>query len=259
MKSFLSLMFFAGLSCSAVADEMADAMKAWETQNYQQAYQIFKKLADAGNPDAQRQLGEMIGFGEGVPEDAAQAEYWIKRALALGNKEAAASLETVRQRTARKPEIARYVSAYDGADLKLEKFGCVDPVIPEVSRIKKDITEVDAKMKAWRTCYDRFESNLAAFLPVGKSIPADLAALMSVDELARAKARMQAVYDSTGSTAHEHALKIIASYDQWIVRTKEFATQFAITQKADSERRQRELNETQQRYSEAIARSKAGQ
>jgi TPR repeat protein len=52
----------------ASADELSDGIKAWERQDYAQAQQIFSKLAKAGNAEAQRQLGEMIGFGEGVPE-----------------------------------------------------------------------------------------------------------------------------------------------------------------------------------------------
>lgn len=43
-------------------------------------------------------------------------------ARAKGYKDAAASLENVHQRAFRKADIARYVGAFDGADLILAKF-----------------------------------------------------------------------------------------------------------------------------------------
>jgi uncharacterized protein len=257
MKLFMPFVLMVGISCPVLADEMSDAMKAWETQNYQQAHQIFKKLAEAGNADAQRQLGEMIGFGEAVPEDAAQAEYWIKRAIALGNKEAIASLETVRQRGVRKAEIVRYTTSYDGAEIKLEKFGCVAPVIPAVSRKVEEVKELDTKMKSWRACYDKYESNLAAFLPVGKTIPTDLAALMSVAELERARTLMNSVYQSSSADAHKHALQLIAAYDEWAKRTRDYSIQFATVMKAEAENRQRQLDVAQERYKGALERQKA--
>lgn len=245
---FLTLIIF---SSGTNADELADAMKAWDMQDYRQAHQIFTKLANNGNADAQRQLGEMYGFGEGVPEDLVQADYWIRRSIVLGNKDATISLETVKQRVIHKSEIAQYVTGYDGADVKLEKFACVEPEIPIMSKTQKEIKELDAKMKLWRACYDRFDSNLAASLPAGKAIPIAVSNLMSVNELATARQLMTKVYSRINVEAQTHALQVIATYDAWIKRTGEYSVEYARKMKDDSDRRRSELETTQERVRNA--------
>jgi TPR repeat protein len=247
MKNFCICLILAIFSCATKADELADAMKAWDTQDYRLAYQIFNKLAKTGNADAQRQLGEMYGFGEGVTEDLAEAEKWIGRSIALGNKDAVASLVTVRQRAARKAEIMHYVNTYDGAEVGFEKFACTEPEIPIVSKTQKEIKDVDAKMKTWRACYERFDNNLAAALPAGKVIPSDISNLMSVNELASAKMLMSNVYSRINANARIRALQIIAAYDTWIKRTGEYAVEYARREKDDSERRRSELEANRER------------
>jgi TPR repeat protein len=59
----LSALLFA-LPVTVLADELADGIRAWERQDYRQAHAIFSKLAAAGNPEAQRQLGEMVSVTE---------------------------------------------------------------------------------------------------------------------------------------------------------------------------------------------------
>ena len=243
MQKLLVLLFVSVLSGVAHADELADAMKAWEKQDFQQAHQIFSKLAKEGNAEAQLQLGEMVGFGEGVPEDSAQAEHWLKLALAGGNKDAAASLEAIKQRAAHKADIAHFVSAYDGADFKLEKFGCVKPVIPEVSKSQADIKAVSGGVTSWLACYDGFAKNLNSALPAGKAIPADIAKIMSVTELRTASSAMDKVYAGIGTDARAQAVQLIAANDAWLKRTKEYSTEYARTMQNDTDRRQREMEQ----------------
>jgi uncharacterized protein len=218
----LSALLFA-LPATVLADELADGMKAWERQDYQQAHAIFSKLAAAGNPEAQRQLGEMIGFGDGVPEDLAKAEEWLTRAQANGSKEAAASLQTLHQRAARKADIAFYVSKYDGAELGLGRYGCVKPHFPIYSETKADIRKTAAAMSAWQACYQRFVAGLGAALPPGKAIPEDVANIMSVTEFAAAKARMEQVYTALAADAKQQATSLVAANDTWVKETEVYA------------------------------------
>ena len=53
-----------------------------------QAFSWFKKAADAGSRDGAYQLGVMYDAGRGVPRDAAQATAWYKKAAALGDVDA---------------------------------------------------------------------------------------------------------------------------------------------------------------------------
>jgi len=133
MKKLIMAAALAAAAGAALADDLADGIKAWEAQDFAKAHQLLGKAAAAGNPEAQLMVGEMYGFGEGVPEDAATAESWIRKAQAGGHKDAAESLNTLKQRGAHKQDIAYYISGYKGDEVRLEKYGCVKPVIPPVS------------------------------------------------------------------------------------------------------------------------------
>ena len=54
-------LLFAGL---AHADELADANALFQKKAYPQALQLYTKLANAGNAEAQLHLGEMYWYGE---------------------------------------------------------------------------------------------------------------------------------------------------------------------------------------------------
>ena len=258
MKKMIAVALLCTFAMGVRADELADGMKAWEKRDFAQAQQIYSKLANAGNVQAQLLLGELYGFGEGVPEDLAQAEKWIAKAQAGGNPDAAASLVNMRQRAARKADIARYVSGYDGADVALSKFNCVKPAYPDVSRSKAQIKEVEAATKAWRACYDRFAANLESKLPAGKAIPEDVSGMMSLMELDQARSAMDKAYAQAASVASAEAKEIMAGYDGWYARTEKVGIAMDQKTKYDSSRRQTELDETTRRAREAAQRAATG-
>jgi hypothetical protein len=247
MNKLIASLLLSLLAGAACADELADGIKAWETRDFATAQRIFSKLANAGNPEAQLLLGEMYGFGEGVPEDRALAERWIGQARAGGHKDAAASLDSIRQRAARKADIARYVSGFDGAELSLSKFGCVTPVLPEVSRSADEIKTTDAAIKQWRACYERFGTHLAAQMPAEKAIPPEVARLMNLPELERARGAMDKAYAAAADNASREALAFSGASEAWYARSKQYSIGMAQVARDDAVRRQRELEEIQQR------------
>lgn len=60
------------------------AAKALESGDYTTAFAEFKSLADAGNAEAQNNLGMMYANGMGIPQDDKQAELYIRRAAEAG-------------------------------------------------------------------------------------------------------------------------------------------------------------------------------
>lgn len=257
MKKLLMVLMFSMLAGGAHADELADGVAAWDKQDYARAHQIFSKLAQSGNAEAQLLLGEMYGFGEGVPENMEQATLWIGRAQAQGHKDAAASLGTMHQRSTRKAAIAYYVSAYDGADVKYEKFGCVQPTFPEKSVLQPEIKAIGAAMKSWRECYERFSANLAASLPAGKAIPEDVTKVMSVMELQQARVAMDKVYAAVNADAMRQAGEVIATNDTWAENTRVYTVGMARKVEDDARQRQRELDDNNQRARAAIDAARA--
>ena len=215
MKKVLIALCLVSMAGIGHADQLSDGTRLWEKHDYQHAAEIFTTLANAGNADAQLQLGEMFGFGEGMPEDMGKAEFWLKKAAAGGNKDAPASLETMKLRATHKADIAYYTTQYDGADLGLAKLGCVKPVIPAVSRTAPQIRKVSDDLAQWRQCYNQFVVNLNDALPVGKKIPADTAKIMSATEFQGAVARMDQAYAALASGAKKLAGEVSESTAIW--------------------------------------------
>ena len=204
------------------ADELADAQLLWEKRDFARAFQSFSVLAKAGNSAAQLQLGEMYGFGEGTPEDAGQAAYWLNQAAAAGSPEAAASLALVRERGAHRTEIAYYVSNFDGAALSYAKQGCLRPVFPARSTTNAEIEAVNGVARAWRDCYGRFAAALNGALPATNTIPPALLKLMNNDEFKRAEQLIGATYTRIAADAQTIADQIGTENEAWKRATEEY-------------------------------------
>jgi TPR repeat protein len=252
MKTLMVAVVLAILAGAAQADDLADGIKAWEAQDFAKAHKLLGKLAEAGNPEAQLMVGEMYGYGEGVAENHAVAESWISKAKAGGHKDAAESLNTLKQRGAHKQDIAYYVSAYKGDDVKLEKYACVKPVFPQESRTQNDIKAVKATMDAWNACYERFGQGLAAAQPAGKAIPQEVAKVMSLAELQQARTAMDKVYGAVAADGHSQAREVLAAHDKWAANTKEWTISMQQKTKNDLEQRNRERDMLTERYRQTM-------
>jgi TPR repeat protein len=216
----------AGLACEpALADELSQATAAWQTHDFATALQLYTKLAQQGQPEAERLLGEMYGYGDGVPEDRAVAEQWIKRAQAAGDAGAAQSLANLEARARRRDDIAFYTARYDGADVRLQKFNCVKPDVPERTETRDATRKVDRAINDWLACYKRFSDNLAAQLPVGKAIPPDLADLMSMAEISAAQKRLSDSYRAAAAEGKAQADALLAARATWVAKTSAYVEQ----------------------------------
>lgn len=223
----------------ALANDIASANKLHEARDYAGALQIFAKLAQAGNVEAQLQLGDMYGFGDGTPENHAEAAKWLNLAVAAGNKDAAATLQVLKDRAERKAQIAHYADMYDGADVQLNALGCVPPTIPAMSNNKKQILKVDAQVTQWFACYNRFTENLNRALPPGKMIPASVSGVMSNDEFVRASARMDKAYARVGAEAQKLAVDLQVQHEKWRTGTEVELKRLQVETQVELERQQR--------------------
>lgn len=80
------------LSCLATAmPALADGnagLKAYQQGDFATAMKEFLPLAEAGQAAAQAAVGQMYLNGEGVPQDAGQAAFWLEKAANGGNARA---------------------------------------------------------------------------------------------------------------------------------------------------------------------------
>lgn len=73
-----------GLSSGALAD-VKSGVDAWSQGDYNKAVAEWRPLANAGDPDAQFNLGQAYKLGRGVPADSAAALDWFRKAAAQGH------------------------------------------------------------------------------------------------------------------------------------------------------------------------------
>ena len=130
------------------------------------------------------------------------------------------SPEMAQQREARKADIEKWLTRYDGYELKSGDFSCRTPRIPQVSKDNDEITRVGERVTAWQHCYNRFVDNLGKQAPAEQRIPKDVYALMTVEEREKAAAHIKAVQADIGVTASVKAKTIMADYEAWRIATE---------------------------------------
>lgn len=207
----LSLVF-AG---SARADELADANALFQKKSFPQALQLYTRLANGGNAEAQRHLAEMYWFGEAGAIDDVKAELWFRKAAAKGDRAAVAALDVMKQRAARRTEIDYWATKYDGADLKSGKLRCVAPRVPAISKMNEEIARVAGGIEAWQDCYNGFVANMNAHATLESVVPADLLKLFNAQETEAAKARLEAARERIVADAAIGAKLTLADYAAW--------------------------------------------
>jgi TPR repeat protein len=70
------------------ADPRDDANKAFESGDYDTARKIMQPLAEQGDAEVQKSLGDMYFYGQGVAQDHAEAVKWFRKAAGQGDASA---------------------------------------------------------------------------------------------------------------------------------------------------------------------------
>jgi TPR repeat protein len=214
MKKFLFCLSL--LLCGAVhADDLADANALFAKKSYPQALQIYAKLANGGNAEAQLHMGEMYLYGEAGTVDLTKAEAWFKKSAAKGNKTAIAALEMMRQRELHKAELAFWMSGYDGAELTSGQYRCPVPRVPAMSKQNDEIAAIGAKVDKWKACYNAFVENLNGATPLTSRIPKEVADLMTKEEMATATTHLAQVYTRIIEDARVSSKLFLADFTAW--------------------------------------------
>jgi TPR repeat protein len=80
----------------AIAPLHAQSVKAgideWQRGNYANAVAIWRPLAEAGDANAQFNLGQAYRLGRGMPTNASESQKWFERAAAQGHVDAETTL-----------------------------------------------------------------------------------------------------------------------------------------------------------------------
>lgn len=80
----LTLLFVISPPAGAAGQSFASGKQAYINGDYKRAYDILSPLAKDGNPDAQKMLGIMYDYGQGVEKDPKKALGWYLKAASRG-------------------------------------------------------------------------------------------------------------------------------------------------------------------------------
>ena len=91
-KHLIVAMLVAALPAPLSAQSVKAGIDAWQKSDYPAAVAIWRPLAEAGDTDAQFNLGQAYRLGRGVPLDLAAAKIWFERAARNGHLDAQTTL-----------------------------------------------------------------------------------------------------------------------------------------------------------------------
>ena len=92
LTALTALMLFA---TPVVAGDWEDGWDAYEAEDYQKAFRLFKPLAEQGSSWALYQLGVMYAKGQGVKQSDVKAYAWWATTAEDGNSRAAKAKTTL--------------------------------------------------------------------------------------------------------------------------------------------------------------------
>jgi cell division septation protein DedD len=99
---------FAG---TAAAQDVQGGIAAWQAGDYAAAVAQWRPLADAGNADAQFNLGQAYRLGRGVAQNLNLAEQWFERAARQRHEQAGTSLGLLLFQNGRAREAMPWIQA----------------------------------------------------------------------------------------------------------------------------------------------------
>ena len=88
----LTLLVAAALAGAASAQTVKQGIEAWQKGDFKAAVEIWRPLADSGDPDALFNLAQAYRFGRGVPANLATAKSLLERAARGGHVESQTTL-----------------------------------------------------------------------------------------------------------------------------------------------------------------------
>ena len=72
--------------------QFKDGWTAYNINDYDTAFKLWRPLAEQGSADAQNDLGLLYANGYGVAQDDKQAAYWYRKSAEQGNANAQSNL-----------------------------------------------------------------------------------------------------------------------------------------------------------------------
>jgi TPR repeat protein len=107
----LTVLVAAALAGAAPAQGVRQGIEAWQKGDYNAAVQVWRPLADAGDPDALFNLAQAYRFGRGVPANLATAKSLLERAARGGHVESQTTLGLLLLQSGEQADALQYLKS----------------------------------------------------------------------------------------------------------------------------------------------------
>ena len=108
-RYLIAAFIVAAVSGPLSAQSVEEGVEAWQQGNYAEAVGLWQPLGEAGDADAQYNLGQAYRIGRGVPANAAEARKWFELAAKQGQVDAQAALGLMLMQSADTTEALRWL------------------------------------------------------------------------------------------------------------------------------------------------------
>lgn len=151
------------------------------------------------------------------------------------------------ERAKRRADIDYWLKGYDGSEFTSGDYRCPPPRIPAVSKDNQEIDRVAANMESWQECHNKAVKHFNATPSFGKLMPADVAALLTPEEMKQATERLQLVHDNVNETLKVSAELVLADFSAWRSATNAWVNEHNdIVKNAPTPEREHQLDERRQ-------------
>jgi len=168
---------------------------------------------------------------------------------------APATPTTTAERDKRRADIDYWLKTYDGSEFTSGEYRCPSPRFPSVSKQNEDIDRVSANMEAWQDCHNRAVVNFNAKSPLSKQMPADVARLLTPEEMESATARLKQVQENVAEMLKINGKLVVADFTAWRSATNAWVKEHNdIVNSGPSEERQQDINARRNNYASPDAK-----
>jgi cell division septation protein DedD len=175
------------IGAPALAQSVEAGIEAWQAGNYAEAIRNWRPRADAGDQDAQFNLGHAYRLGRGVPQNMNLAEQWYERAARSGHVEAQAMYGLILFQNGRRQEAMPFVQrAAENGDARAQ-------YVYGTALFNGDIVTRD-----WARAYAFMTSAAAQGLPYAQSQLAEIERHITDQDRARGTELAQALRSQAG-------------------------------------------------------------
>jgi TPR repeat protein len=108
-RSFFAVILFITSVTGAAAASLEEASSALQRGDSTLAAQLFRPLAEQGEPQAQIKLGSLYEKGQGVPQSNQEAVKWYRKAAGQGNSEAQTLLGAIYSKLVPQDNVRAYM------------------------------------------------------------------------------------------------------------------------------------------------------